>query len=470
MPSSLSSDLKHSIIDGVFANAYATLTGGLFLTGFALYLGMNDFMIGLLSATPFLATIFQVPTSYLLETRGHRKPLTIRAALLARTLWVPILIIAVIPGLSPITKGIAVLALIFVVHAFISVSFVSWLSWISDIVPENIRGRFFGARNMLCGAAGMLAMLLFGNLLDYLKTSGHLTFGFSIILISAVIFGILSVRFLKKIADPLPRHARSHPASFRKGIALPFRDANFRNFLLFSSTWSFSVYFASPFFTLYFLRELQFSYGFVAFLGTLSALSDLLGMQLWGRISDKVKNKAVIHVASWVAVFLPLAWATILPDSRVIPVVLHIVGGGFWAGINLCMNNLLFKIAPSENKSFYLSAYNIAGGVGAAASPILAGLVLRSLDGASFTILSVSIVPLQLIFLTSTVMRLFSSRLLLKRIREPEEVAPIHVIRIIRNIRALNIASGFNHLLHPFVEIFKETDAAPTTQKEMEPS
>lgn len=61
----LTDDLKNSIYDGMFANAFATLTGGVFITGFALYLGMNDFMIGLVAAMPFMVTVFQLPASYL---------------------------------------------------------------------------------------------------------------------------------------------------------------------------------------------------------------------------------------------------------------------------------------------------------------------------------------------------------------------------------------------------------------------
>jgi hypothetical protein len=58
-------DLRNSFYDGMFANAFATLTGGVFITGFALYLGMNDFMIGLVAAMPFMVTVFQLPASYL---------------------------------------------------------------------------------------------------------------------------------------------------------------------------------------------------------------------------------------------------------------------------------------------------------------------------------------------------------------------------------------------------------------------
>jgi len=66
-------DIKNSIYDGVFANIFATLTGGVFLTGFALYLGMSDAMIGMLGSIPFLVTAFQLPVSYFLGKNGGRK-------------------------------------------------------------------------------------------------------------------------------------------------------------------------------------------------------------------------------------------------------------------------------------------------------------------------------------------------------------------------------------------------------------
>lgn len=47
-------DLNRSIFEGIFAHMFATLTSGLFLTGFAIHLGMSVFEIGLLAAMPFL--------------------------------------------------------------------------------------------------------------------------------------------------------------------------------------------------------------------------------------------------------------------------------------------------------------------------------------------------------------------------------------------------------------------------------
>jgi hypothetical protein len=450
----LTDDLKNSVYDGMFANAFATLTGGVFLTGFALYLGMNDFMIGLVAAMPFMVTVFQLPAAYLAQKTGKRKQIAYWSATFARGLWLPILIATLLPIASGSMKLLVILALIFLSHSFVSVSYVSWLSWIAELVPEEIRGRFFSTRNMLCGAAGMIAMVAFGKLLDKLDghTYGGLPIGFSITFISAVLFGMISLHFVNRISEPKHGSEMASPISIRMLVYLPFKERNFRNFLTFTFLWSFSVYVASPFFTLYFLRDLKFTYGFVALLGMLSAIADMVGMRVWGRISDTVKNKAVIRVSSWIAITLPLAWISARPESVVIPITLHIVGGGFWAGINLCTNNLLLKISPQEHRSSYISAFHIVGGLGSALGPIVAGYVLKSIGSLDLHLLSWHLFPIQVIFMASTLFRLLSFQLF-KFVHEPEEVTVGQMVRILRSVRGLTMANGFNSLLHPFVEI-----------------
>jgi len=450
-------NLKNSIYDGMFANMFATLTGGMFLTGFALYLEMNEFMIGLLASMPFVVTVFQLPASYSILRTGKQKAIACWAAAAARVIWIPIVVVTLLSFTSRLNGVGIILGLIFLSYAFISISYVSWLSWMSDLVPEDIRGTFFGTRNMICGAAGMIVLIIFGRLLDSMNGHvwGALPVGFGITFISAAFFGIFSLYFLNRISEPGNGSKPETPHSFVESFSIPFAEPNFTRFLLFTFLWSFSVYLASPFFTLYYLRDLDFSYSFVAVLGMISAFSDLIGMQVWGRISDRIKNKAVIQFAGRVAIFLPLAWVLARPRSIVIPVVLHVVGGGFWAGINLCMNNLLLSISPREDRASFFSLYNIMGGIGAATAPILAGLLLKSISELGLHLFSWNLFPVHIIFIASTLLRLLSFRFL-KDVHEPEEVPVGQMVRVLRSIRGLNMNNGFSYLLHPFIHSARE--------------
>jgi MFS family permease len=115
------------------------------------------------------------------------------------------------------------------------------------------------------------------------------------------------------------------------------------------------------------------------------------------------------------------------------------------------MNNLLLKISPQENKASFLSIYNCMGGIGAATGPILGGFVLKSISGLDFQLASWRLSPVQAIFVTSTLLRLLSFQLF-KYVHEPEEVTVGQMVRVLRSIRGLNMATGFNYLLHPFIQ------------------
>jgi MFS family permease len=449
-------DVKNSFYDGMFANMFTTLTGGMFLTGFAIYLGMNESLIGVVAAMPFIVTVFQLPVSYLIEKKGRRKRMVLWGAGIARITWLLILTAAMLPVSSPTIRYLLIVGLIFISYAFLSAGNVAWLSWTSELIPDEILGNFFGTRNMLCALAGLIATMIFGNLLDFMKNyfRDDQAAAFSVIFVSAVVFGVLSLYFLNRVSEPRRCAVTTDDRSFRKLMELPLKIPNFRNFLLFVFLWNFSIYFATPFFTLYWLRDLQFSYSMVAILGMLSSFADIAGMKFWGVISDKVGNKAVIRVTACGVVILPLIWVCVKPDNIILPVLLHIGGGGVWAGVTLCTGNLMLRISPRDNRSFFLSLYNIAGGFGAAAAPILSGLALSYLIPPDIHILSGTFIPLHIVFLLSALMRL-GSLFFLRYVREPGESSLGETIRILRKVRVLNMRKGFSHILHPFMEISK---------------
>ncbi|MBN1573363.1 MAG: MFS transporter [Deltaproteobacteria bacterium] len=453
MNDTLKKNIKNSFYDGIFGNIFATLTGGLFLTSLALYLKMSDLLIGILAAMPYLVNISQLYTSQVIEKRVSRKRIYFWASAGNRALWIPLALIFLLPFGYERAKIYIVLFFILSSYVFASIGSVSWLSWMSDLVPDGIRGRFFGTRNTLNGFIGMIILLIFGNIFDFFeKSEDHgLSFGFLLAFSTAVILGLFSLFFIKRVKD-VGAAVSPRRNQFWENLISPLKQKNFRNYLIFIFCWRFSVLFASPFFTVYLLRELKFSYSFVAALAITSAVSDLAGMQLWGFISDRVRNKIVIKILGSVVVFLPVSWIMVDKESVVLPIALHIIGGVSWAGINLCLNNMLLGISPKENKAFFISQYNVIGGLGAVLSPITAGFLIVLMGNKYLWLIPLSLIPLHIVFVLSTLLRFLSMRLL-NRVSEPEEVGVRKLIRVIMNYRSINVSGGFYSLMHPFVEV-----------------
>src|SRR5690348_4395057 len=85
--------LKISNWEAVFSTAHGTLTGGAFQTGFALWLGANNFWMGVLAAIPTFSGLVQLVSSYFVERRGERRLFTAWFSGGARFLWLSILVV-----------------------------------------------------------------------------------------------------------------------------------------------------------------------------------------------------------------------------------------------------------------------------------------------------------------------------------------------------------------------------------------
>ena len=84
--------------------------------------------------------------------------------------------------------------------------------------------------------------------------------------------------------------------------------------------------------------------------------------------------------------------------------------------------------------------------------PILAGLAVQALGQGPFHLSCWVLLPLHILFVISTLLRLISLQLI-RGVEEPEEVTVVQMLRVIRSVRGLNMTNGFNFLLHPFINV-----------------
>lgn len=438
--------LSLSIWDGVFANLYANLTGGVFLVGYALALRATEVQIGLLAAFPLIANVAQLFFTYVIELIGRRRPLALWAGTFARLLWL-VIIAAAFWGLQ--RKHLLYLSMwiIGLSQVGTAINNLAWMSWMADLVHEERRGRYFGLRNAAIGVAALIATLIGGRFLDMWKAS-HPTGEMDalIVLFSVgVVTGIISLFIQARIYEP-PLHEGDDSQPFWQRLQLPFRDQNFRAFLLFSFLWNFAVYFTAPFFAVYMLKTLKLSYATVTTYAVLSSVADLVSVRIWGRLSDRETNKPILLLSSFFAALIPYGWLFTHQNTVWLFVMLHVQGGLFWAGIRLCTGNLILKISPLTHRSIYFSMFNAVAALTAVIAPILGGVALKRLPGI-LQEYELSWSPFLLLFFVSSTLRLIALPFL-ARVREPRERSVWQAVQIIRNVRAFTTTMGFNLNYH----------------------
>lgn len=400
------SALKNSIKDGSATGAASGIIGT-YLTPFALALGASAAQIGLLVAVPqLISTLIQPLAGTFTEHAESRKKICKIFLLIARLAWIPVIMAAFVSGFAAFY---IILLFVSVSAAAASFSRVGWASWMGDIVPEKIRGKYFGKRNMFIGISSFIAVLSAGWLLGLSDTLA----GFMIIFAGALALYLVGLYYLGKMPE-------SVGAGFHKGHKMSLnvseflsslKKSNFRHFMLFTIFFDFSVYLAAPFFTVYMISELQVGYLWFALISAASMIAGMFSQKYWGKIADRYGDKNVIMICAAFASLVPL----IFVFSRSVPLLIlaNIFSGFAWAGLDLAVFNFLLDSSPPLKRPLFISNYQFFDGLAVAAGSLVGGAMIYFF-GTGFLWFS----AIAVIFLLSFALRAVFSLTLIPRIRE----------------------------------------------------
>jgi MFS family permease len=224
----------------------------------------------------------------------------------------------------------------------------AWTGMTADLVPEKIRGSYFGSRNSLIAILGSIATLSSGSLVGWgngLKLWPN--FGYTLLFGLTFGFGMVATYFFSKVPDlgkKIERKRRGFGALLRGMMQYPV----FIGFLAFSFLWNFSLMISGPFFNVYMLKDLGATPLWIGITATTGNLVQIFAMPLWGRRVDARGDLKVLVLTGFLIPFLPLLW--MLTSAPWHPGILNAIGGFIWAGFNLANFNLLLKMIPASDQ------------------------------------------------------------------------------------------------------------------------
>jgi MFS family permease len=367
------------INDGVATSVMSTLTGSTFLIAFALALGASELVIGLMAMIPALANIIQLPTTYLIEKVRVRRSITVPAAALSRSFW---LVIAMVPLAVPFEMALPLVLLAMVPNSILgSIGGCSWNSWMHDLLPTNELGRFFSKRMLLSTASSIPMGLGAGFFITWWGSAfpGMVIEGYSILFIAGFIVGMIGVLCISAIPEPRMGGGQSVPR-FGALLKKPFEDRNFKNLIVFLTSWSFAINLALPFLSVYMLTSLGMDTSTVMVFTVVGQASSLAFFKMWGRLSDQFSNKSVLRVSGPMLIGCFLLWAsTVLfhttPVLVLLVVMAEVLMGMATSGVGLVSGNISLKLAPSGEATSYLASTSLFAALATGTAPLLGGAI-----------------------------------------------------------------------------------------------
>ncbi|UXH79580.1 MFS transporter [Roseateles amylovorans] len=454
--------------ESAWASMIGSLSGGVVLVSFALSLGAGPLLIGLLAALPFAMQVLQLPATLLVERLRLRKRLSIFALAAAR---VVILALAALPLMEDKSAALAwLLAAQFAITSTSAVAGCAINSWFHQLLPPQSLGSFFSRRLLAATLLASLCTLGMGLLSDR-PPMGDVRLAYVVSFLVAGLASVMSTVYLSRTPEPQMLEA-GPPGKTLNKLKAPFLDRNFRRVLVLLGSWNLATNFSAPFLTVYLLQQLQYGLGTVTALWVTAQAANALTLLSWGRVSDRLSNKAILAVA------LPLYFICALglvftrvgePYGLQLALLfgVHLLMGAASGGIGLATGNLGLKLAPQGQGTAYLAAVGLVCAVAGGMAPILAGLAAEWFQSRQLSVVVRWVSPvavnevsvlrfahIEFLFAASAAMGLYVMHAL-SRVKEGTEVSERRVVQelgleAMRSAQQLSSIGGALGSLFPF--------------------
>jgi MFS family permease len=410
--------LRHSVRDGV---AYSIMTGAgeSYFSAYAVFLKATTGQIGVLAAFPsLLGSLAELLSAWLGQRTGRRKHIILAGVLLQTATWLPLIWL---PHLFPAQAVPILIACVVIYHAGLHLSAPMWNSLMGDLVPERKRGRYFARRSRLMSVSSFAALIAAGLALQWFEANAETRLGFTVIFAIAAAARCYSLHQLTRMHEP--GHARSPLLLPPLAQLLPrLRRSHFARFSIFFALVNFAVAIASPFFTLYILRDLGFSY-IELMANTATAVAvQFLTLSMWGRVADAYGNRLVLTCTAVAVPLMPALW--LLSADFWFLLAVQAFSGLTWSGFSLAAGNFFYDLVPSGKRAVYSALHSVLCSSGVFAGAIAGGLLALHvperilLAGHALELAS----PLWGLFFVSAVARLAVVALFVPRLREGRTV------------------------------------------------
>ena len=193
---------------------------------------------------------------------------------------------------------------------FANITTASWVSWMGDLVSSQVRARHFAWRSRIFAVVNLSCAMVAGILAaGYSSQNAPWTF-FTAIFVCAAGLRALSFQMLKRQYEP-PVEWSAKRAPFR---ANPTRD--FRTFAFAHALVQGAAAMSSPFFTVWYLRDLQFSYLALAITSCSMIVGSIISLPIWGKLTDRIGNRSTLRLAGLLVGLIPLGLSRVYQPRR----------------------------------------------------------------------------------------------------------------------------------------------------------
>lgn len=350
-----------------------------YLGAFAVFLRATLSQMGWLTAAPQLTgAAFQLLSVWLCPRFSRRRAIVTGIVVQA----LAVVGMALVAILRPPASVAWLIGLAVIYQA--SANFVQpqWRGWMGSLVPPRRRGMFFAGRTRLTMITSFAVFAGGGALLGAFDRQAMAWLGFALLFLVAATGRAFSAWHIRHMHDPDQQQAVP-PVSFTDTmhrVRDAFRDKTFWQYSLFIAGMQAAVAISAPFFSVYMLRELDYSYWEFSANTGVAILTQFFTLSAWGRICDRWGNRLVMVASSLLVPVVPALW--LFSENYYYLLGVQVLSGLAWGGFALSTANYLYDLRPPRaDFASYAAVQSSLGAVGVFFGALLGGYLASALPG-----------------------------------------------------------------------------------------
>jgi len=353
----LNNSLQLSTIAGCGFTVWFSVasTQPIFNVFFTNILGASSAQLGLLVGLIQISAVFHLLAIYVYGVLKERKKYYIIMHLIHRSFALILALVTYFVGRNG-NNSIAIRIIIIAIAVswvFSNSSSSGWWSWMADLIPDKIRGSYFGHRSSIMQIINILWFMTVSISLDIL-TNVNIFYIYAVIFLIGAISGIMDTFLFIFVPEP-PQEKEGNISA--ENFFEPLKNKNFVLQAVAVGMGVFAINVFAPF-TAPYITSPETIGAPNTWLGIMFVISQMMWILIvpfWGVIMDRFGRKPVVMMGCLVFVGY-LGYLILSPANYVfvLPVIALLVGlfaPAFWEGIN----QLMLILTPSKNRTAYVS-------------------------------------------------------------------------------------------------------------------
>ena len=343
---------KISIYNGMASTVAMNFSNNFFPIFAITILSATNYQVGLISSLPpLMALLMTIPAAILLNRAHEHKKLVALSILLARIMFLFIVVVVYIPSES--MQAWAFLIIVALMSVPNTVANIGWQTLISGMISESRRGEFFSDRNRLLTMVGLVSTLVIGIVM---KDQSNNVTAYQILFAIAFGFGLLEAFILMKHDEP--RTSGSGPLVKKKLMEWSiFKHSSFVWFLAAALFFNFAWQMAWGIFNIYHVRVVGATIFWISMFSVGNMLMQILTFPLWKKWAERKSNVRVFVYAAIGMASTP--FLTVLSTNLYYLTIVQTMSGFFLSGVVLLLFNLLLEQSPEASRTYCITTYNV---------------------------------------------------------------------------------------------------------------